>query len=1035
MRRNQYVKNKTILLIFILWTAGLADTMVEKTREGIILHTPQGITKLRVIRDGIIQVIKSPTNKLPQRKSLSEAGNVQSMGTYTLGESATEYMLKTPTINVRIDKAHGGIHFSDSKGNLLLGEQQNGSTFAPSNSPGDTAWIVEQKFSSPADEAIFGLGQYQFDVMNWKNGHMRMKQQNTAIASPVIVSNKGYGLFWDNYSYTEYNPERDSITLKRVDDNNLGAQFIPATTGTYTFILDRPGSVPIEMTLDGKKVFSLVAGVGYSPSIIKADLQAGTSYAFNIKNLAAKINPLLSSRYLIPAGGKPGEHGLRGEYFPNMKLEGTPSFTRVDSAVDFDWGNGSPKKDFKTVEYSVRWSGKLTAPATVKGASIDVTADDGARLFIDGKKVIDDWRDRSPETDSYVMDLDSGKVYDIEIEYYQDGGGASARLSWTGASTAADDHFLNQIALSCRTPEMAGQMSFKSQVADAIDYYFIYGPEADQIVSGMRTITGKAPLYPKWAYGLFMSQYGWKTQEKIQSVIDGYRGRNIPLDVVVQDAEYWPLYPDNLWGSHLFDSARYANPKAMVDHIHDQHAHTIISVWPRINKGTDVYDSMNVKGYLLGLQSTVTNTNEGVVLQNEMPNAAYDPFNPAARKLFWHFMNERLFKLGFDGWWMDASEPEWGYDFSQAHTAMGTGNRYLNAYPFMSKKGVYEGQRSTGSAKRPFILTRSSFVGQQRYAATVWNGDVSPDWNTYRKEIPAGLNYCITGLPYWTVDIGGFVPYKFADSPEYPELLVRWYQYGTFLPILRVHGCRKTEFWNYDSSTVALLTKYTNLRYRLMPYIYSLGAKVTLNDFTIYRALVMDFRNDTNVYDIKDQFMFGNEFLVSPVVEQHALSRKVYLPKTEGGWIDFWTGTKYGPEQTIDALAPLETIPLFVKAGSIVPMGPFIQYAVEKTNGAIELRVYTGSDGSFSLYEDENDNFNYEKGVCATIPIRWDEKKNTLIIDKRRGTFPGMLSQRTFHVIWVGDHHGAGLEPESRVDVTVSYKGKRIEVKKHSEKR
>ncbi len=1021
------MKSKIFCLILILSASIVAGTGIEKVSDGVVLRTSRGVTKLRVIRDDIVQVVKSPVDQIPQRKSLSEVDELKSAGKYSVQESATEYTLATSKLTIKIDKADGGIHFFDSSGNLLLGEQQNGSAFAPSNSPGDTAWIVEQKFSSPADEAIFGLGQYQFDVMNWKNGHMRMKQQNTAIASPVIVSNKGYGLFWDNYSYTEFNPERQSIQLKGLDQNNLEAHYIPTASGVYTFILDRPGSSPIEMTLDGRKVFSLVAGVGYSPSIIKADLKAGKSYAFNIKNLAKTINPLISSQFLIPAGAKPGEHGLKGEYFPNMKLEGTPSFTRIDSVVNFDWGNGSPRKDFKTVEYSIRWSGTLIAPAAIKGVSIDMTTDDGVRLFIDGKKVIDDWRDRSPETDSYIMDLDSGKVYDIKIEYFQDGGGASARLGWTAVSTNTDNQFLNMIGLSCRTPEMAGEMSFKSQIADAIDYYFMYGPEPDQIVSDMRTVTGKAPLYPKWAYGLFMSQYGWKTQEKIQSVIDGYRERKIPLDVVVQDAEYWPLYPDNLWGSHLFDSARYSNPKAMVDHIHDQHAHTIISVWPRINKGTDVYDIMNAKGFLLGLQSTAMNTNEGVVLQNESPNAAYDPFNPAARKLFWSFMNERLFKLGFDGWWMDASEPEWGYDFSQAHTAMGTGNRYLNAYPFMSKKGVYEGQLSTGSAKRPYILTRSSFVGQQRYAATTWNGDVSPDWDTYRKEIPAGLNYCITGMPYWTVDIGGFVPYKFADSPEYPELLVRWYQYGTFLPILRVHGCRKTEFWNYDSSTIALLMKYTNLRYRLMPYIYSLGAEVTLNDFTIDRALVMDFRNDPNVYDIRDQFMFGNAFLVSPVVEQNAHSRKVYLPKTEGGWIDFWTGAHYESNQTIETAAPLETIPLFVRAGSIVPMGPFIQYAEEKTDGAIELRVYAGADGSFSLYEDENDNFNYEKGKYAIIPCSWNDKAKTLTIGKRRGEFSGMLRKRTINVVLVHQATGTGLEL-SKTFKGIRYSGKPITI-------
>jgi len=308
------MKNKLIFLFLILYVSCFAKTVIEKTSEGVILHTAQGTMKIRVIRDNIVQVIKSPTDQLPWRKSLSEVDNLKPVGKYSLKESANEFMMKTSKIIIKIDKADGGIKFYDSNSNLLLGERQNGKSFVKSDSPGDTAWIVEQKFSSPDDEAIFGLGQYQFDVMNWKNGHMRMKQQNTAIASPVIVSNKGYGLFWDNYSYTEFNPEIEKIRLRSIDDNNLAAEFIPKTSGTYTFILDRPGSSPIEMTLDGKKVFSLVAGVGYSPSIIKADLQAGKSYSFNIKNLAKRINPIISSQFLIPVGGKSGEHGLKGEY-------------------------------------------------------------------------------------------------------------------------------------------------------------------------------------------------------------------------------------------------------------------------------------------------------------------------------------------------------------------------------------------------------------------------------------------------------------------------------------------------------------------------------------------------------------------------------------------------------------------------------------------------------------------------------------------------------------------------------------------------
>lgn len=279
------------------------------------------------------------------------------------------------------------------------------------------------------------------------------------------------------------------------------------------------------------------------------------------------------------------------------------------------------------------------------------------------------------------------------------------------------------------------------------------------------------------------------------------------------------------------------------------------------------------------------------------------------------------------------------------------------------------------------------------------------------------------------MDIGGFVPYKFADSPEYPELLVRWYQYGTFLPILRVHGCRNTEFWNYDSSTQALLMKYTNLRYRLMPYIYTLGAKVTLEQYTITRPLVMDFRTDPAVYTIQDQFMFGSAIMVAPVVEPSAVSRMVYLPKAAGPWTDFWTGKTYAPNQTIQTSAPLETLPLFVKAGSIIPLGPFVQYAEEKTNGELEVRVYTGADGSFSLYEDENDNFHYEHGAYSVIPFSWNQKTKTLTIGTRKGTFPGMTAKRTIAVVFVHEHCGTGMELEKQQRKEILYTGTSVRVK------
>jgi alpha-D-xyloside xylohydrolase len=1004
----------------------------DKLQNSIVFALNTGKLKLEFYSESILRVLYSPSGQFSQRKSLSVLDKNWAPVNYTVRDDEEFVEVKTIKISAKVSKKSGAVAFYDAAGKPILKETENGRFVENTKSMADTAFIVYQKWVSSNDEAVYGIGQYQYDIMNWHNGYMLMQQKNTAVAMPFILSSKGYGLFWDNYSLTEYNAELIPLPLKAVDDNNLSLAYKAEETGEYTFVMQKADEEPIEVRMNDSLVYAHYAGVSYPTRIFKVKLEAGKIYNFHVKNISKPINPTVATEYLRPKDGKPGETGLKGEYFDNMKLTGKPAFVRTDKVIDFDWGTGSPQEGFKNDEFSVRWSGKIIGAKNLKNATIDLTTDDGVRLFINGKKVIESWFDRSPMVDSYTMDLEEGKEYDIVIEYYENSGGASARLSWNAQNPLGKTEFSEKVKLSCRTPEMGKTMSFRSQVGDGIDYYFIYGGTADKIISGLRTLTGKAPLYPKWAYGLFMSQFVWDSQEKMQDIIDGYRLRRIPVDVIVQDANYWQIEPkQNLWGSHIFDSDRYPNPKAMIDYLHKKNAHIMISVWPRINKGTDVYDAMNAKNYLLAVQETHKNqSGEGFIIKDESPNAAYDAFNPAARKMYWQFMNDRLFAKGIDGWWMDASEPEWGYDFSKAYTAMGSGNRYLNAYPLMAKKGVYEGQLSTISTKRPYILTRSSFVGQQRYATTVWSGDIGPTWTNFRKSIPAGLNYCLTGMPYWTLDIGGFVPDKFADSPEYPELLVRWYQYGTFLPILRVHGCRKTPFWNYDSLTQNILLKYTNLRYRLIPFIYSLGAKVTNENFTIYRALVMDFASDPKALDIQDQFMFGNEILVCPVTRQHATSRSVYLPQTAGGWFDFWTGENLKEGTTFTANAPLNTIPLFVKAGSIIPMGPFIQYANESKADTLELRVYTGADGHFSLYEDEGDNFNYQKNKFSNIPFTWNEKNQTLTIGRREGSFDGMLKNRTIQVVWIGRNTGVGINYTADKLQTISYSGKTVRVRK-----
>lgn len=1031
------MKHKIILLVL---TCGLAahaqqergdlfqvKSFQEQT-DGVLFNLTQGKLKLQILSDDIIRVLYTPTDTFPTRESVSVIKRDWAPVDYQTDEDKLIVTVRTKAIKATVNKATSAVNFYDTNGRLLLAEPAGGRSMLPVNVAGEDTWTAEQKFLSPRDEAIYGLGQFQDGIMNWKNVYTRLKQQNTNIAMPVIVSNKGYGLSWDNTSYTEFNPDMTKLDLSPTD-NGLSAMFRTKESGTYVFVIRRENVSSIELKVGNKSIYAHNTGVYVPVSVAKVDLNANEKYPIEFISHDKKITPAIPEQYLVPADGEPGEHGLKGEYFANRDLEGKPSFTRVDAKVEFDWGSGSPAIGFPTDNFSVRWTGKLIAPKTMDSCTLTLTSDDGARLYIDGKLVINSWVERGSTTDEYKMSIEAGKEYDIKIEYFQAFGGASAKLGWDlGSSGKGDSELLKHVSIYYHTPSQADETVWKSLVADVIDYYFIYGPDGDRIVSAMRELTGRAPLYPRWAYGLFLSHMAWNAQEEIINVAKGHRERNIPFDCIVQDGTYWKQWPENEWGSSRFDSARYPDPAGMIKAVHDMNSHFMISVWPRFNSNTDTYKMLTANGYMLGLQKTSAAGNEGVALEDVTTNAAYDAFNPGARKMYWQFMNDRLFNLGVDAWWLDATEPEWGYDFSRAHTYMGSGQRYLNCYALMSMKGVYEGQLCTESTKRPYILTRSAFPGQQRYAVTSWSGDIGYDWTTFRMQIAAGLNFTITGVPYWTTDIGGFVVGADPNNPGYRELLTRWFQYGAFCPIFRVHGCRPTELWRGGDESERQLVKSDNLRYRLMPYIYSLGAMVTFDNYTIMRPLVMDFRTDWKVLNIADQFMFGNAFLVNPVIEPKARSRKVYMPTDRGGWYDFWTGEKISGGRTIEAQAPIDIMPLFVRAGSIVPMGPYEQYATEK-NDPVELRIYTGADGTFTLYEDENDNFNYEKGKRATIEFSWNEKTKTLTIGRRKGEFDGMLKERTFDLVWVKRNHGVGIDPEVKPDKIIFYKGAKVTVR------
>lgn len=579
------------------------------------------------------------------------------------------------------------------------------------------------------------------------------------------------------------------------------------------------------------------------------------------------------------------------------------------------------------------------------------------------------------------------------------------------------------------------KFKYESESGTMVDYYFIYGPSFDNIIASYRNATGNAPMFPKWSFGLFQSQDRYKSQAEILSVKDKYRNGKIPVDVIVQDWFYWE---PNVIGSHVMWPARYPDPKAMVDELHNANIHAMISIWPVFSKGTTPYNQMAHSGGMTD-----------ILWENAMTkimDSYYDAHSAQARDLYWKQAKDSLVgRYGWDAWWVDQCEPDNGNDLDlrrKSHFAIGRGIDYMNTYSLMHSTGLYDHWRKDIPNKRAFFLIRQAFAGQQRNAATLWSSDITCTWKAYKAQVPQAINACASGIPYWTSDIGGYHLNWLAPdwtTPSNRELFTRWFQFGAFSPIFRIHGKGERALFsdNWDAPMKANLLRYDNLRYRLLPYIYSLSSKVTNEGYTILRSLAFDFREDSGIKSIPDEYMFGSAFLVNPVTERmYSLpnsknikkTRKVYLPKS-ANWYDFWTGKLIAGGQTIDAAAPIETLPLYIKAGSIVPMGPYLQYATEKVADPIEIRVYTGADADFVLYEDENDTYNYEQGKFSTIALNWNEATKTLTIKDRKGEFPGMLKDRTFRIVYVNTTNGKGIEPAAKAQ-TVKYSGQEISIRK-----
>jgi alpha-D-xyloside xylohydrolase len=697
--------------------------------------------------------------------------------------------------------------------------------------------------------------------------------------------------------------------------------------------------------------------------------------------------------------GEGGRPGFTARYWVAGKL----ALTRQEAAIDYQY-----------IRDQAKWPAEAKPPAGAQGAAarqrviwtgtihptvtgphkLELYASSYFKLFVDGKPVLDRWRQNwNPWYHNVEVPLTAGKAAEIRIEWEPNGG------------------YMAFFHSDPQAPADRNSLSFASGLAHAIDYYIVAGDDMDGVIAGYRRLTGKALLLPRWAYGFWQSRQRYETQAQLIDVVEQYRRRHLPLDNIVQDWFYWP---EDQWGSHLFDRARYPDPKGMVDRVHDLHAQLMISVWPKFYPNTDNYKELAARGhvYLGNLEMG----NRDWVGPGYL-NTDYDPYSAEARTIYWRQMRDRLAVLGMDAWWMDATEPDIHSNLSieerketMTPTALGPGAAFFNSFPLVHAEGVAQGWRSFKPGVRSFILTRSAFGGLQRAGAAVWSGDVAARWDDLRNQISAGVNFSMSGIPNWTHDIGGFAVedrYSRQDPAalaEWRELNLRWFQFGAFSPLFRSHGeFPHREIYEIAPAGSAMersMEYYDRLRYRLLPYIYTLAADTWFADGTIMRGLVMDFPADRAVWGIGDEYLFGHELLVAPVTAFKARTRPVHLPAGVD-WYDFYSGRAFVGGRTIDADAPYEHIPLFVRAGSILPIGPALQYAAEKPADPITLTVYTGADGRFSLYEDDGTSLGYQRGAFTRIPLSWNERTRTLTIGARQGAFPGMLKARTVRIRWI----------------------------------
>ena len=867
------LKLLVIVSLFPLLCHGQAVKYFRQMSDRVNITLSEGTLTINPLTGNAVRIkfYKKTEGNLPEFVFTSK---VEHPG-FQVFDSPSKLEIKAKNIIVSLDKQTGKLSFADNAGKVFLSEKAGARKLAPDSIQGEPCFFVEQSFESPADESIFGLGQFQDGQYNLKSVARRLTQVNTQIAIPFIYSSKGYGLLWHQYGLTDFNPADNFIALEKQEQSNAGNNQTAEVTTT-----------------------------------------SGTQKI-------SQHQSLYQGKFYV------SENGIY--------------------SIFLDLG------DMGNRQYVV----------------------------IDGKPCIDQSNMWLPPTTGTLVNLKAG------------------------------EHQVQIICKSNNTPKLSWKLSdnfttFRSPTAKLLDYVVFYGPSADSVIATYRNLSGNAPMFPKWAYGFWQCRERYTSAKHLVETVEEFRKRSLPLDVIVQDWQYWG---NRGWGVPQFDEKNYPNPSGFIKELHDLNAHFNISIWSNPDKNSTI-------------------GREYVAKNRFIPDTKWlDYFNPETRKEYWNTLKINMFDKGVDSWWMDAVEPE-NDALKGTKTHLGIGDLFRLTYPLMVSKAVYEGQRETSSDKRVCILTRSAFSGQQRFGVINWSGDIGGTWDVFRNQIVAGLNFTISGLPYWTTDIGGFFRpgiSQYTDE-KYQELLTRWYQWGTFNPIFRMHGYQtETEPWKYGQTVEDNMRKMLNLRYRLLPYIYSEAWQVTKNGSTMMRALVMDFNGDTDAVKQPYEYMFGKAFLVAPITEAGATQRDVYLPKS-ADWFDFWTGKRIKGGQTIKAEAPLNKIPLFIKAGSIVPMGSIIQYSSAKPADTLEIRVYKGADAQFDLYEDEGDNYNYEKGKYTIIPFKWNEQRQSLTIEDSKGNYPGSLKKRIFNVVFISDFEGLGTNVNS-MKKKVFYSLKKVEIK------